>query len=58
MIERDSLLSLEAYAKQRPQFRATGARVQPLEPGTVGMTAETRQRLGVEPGEAVWMAPA
>jgi arginine N-succinyltransferase len=47
-IERDS---------QRPGFRGTGAKVMPLPDGTVGMTAETRQRLGVEPGEVVWMAP-
>jgi arginine N-succinyltransferase len=39
----------------RPGFRATGARIVPLDAGTVGVTAETRRRLGVEPGETVWM---
>jgi arginine N-succinyltransferase len=43
---------------QRPCFRGTGARVMALDDGSIGMTADTRQRLGVEPGEVVWMAPA
>jgi arginine N-succinyltransferase len=41
---------------QKPEFRGTGARVVPLDNGMVGVTAETRRRLGVEPGEVVWMA--
>jgi arginine N-succinyltransferase len=43
---------------QQPGFRGTGARVMALDDGSIGMTADTRQRLGVEPGEVVWMAPA
>ncbi len=41
---------------QRPSFRATGARVIPMDDGTVGVTEETRRRLGIEPGEMVWIA--
>jgi arginine N-succinyltransferase len=41
---------------QRPVFRGTGARVVPLEDGSVGVTAETRRRLGLEAGETAWMA--
>jgi arginine N-succinyltransferase len=40
----------------RPSFRATGARVVNLDDGKVGVTTEIRRRLGVEPGEVVWMA--
>jgi arginine N-succinyltransferase len=40
----------------RPSFRATAARAVPLDDGTVGVTAEVRRRLGVEPGDRVWMA--
>jgi arginine N-succinyltransferase len=43
---------------QRPSFRATGGRVIPMEDGSVGVTEETRRRLGVEPGENVWLALA
>jgi len=43
-------------AGQRPSFRATGARVIPMDGGKVGVTEETRTRLGVTPGEMVWMA--
>ncbi len=43
-------------AGQRPVFRATGARVVPLDDGSVGVTAETRRRLGVEAGDSAWMA--
>jgi arginine N-succinyltransferase len=45
-------------AGQRPSFRATGARVIPRDDGAVGGTDETRRRLGVEPGEKVWLATA
>ncbi len=41
---------------QAPTFRATGARVVPLGDGKVGVTDETRRRLGVEPGETAWMS--
>jgi arginine N-succinyltransferase len=41
---------------QRPVFRATGARVVPLDDGSIGVTAEIRHRLGVEAGETAWMA--
>jgi len=40
---------------QRPGFRAAGVRVIPLPDGTVGLTAEVRTRLAVEPGDTVWM---
>jgi arginine N-succinyltransferase len=40
----------------RPNFRATGARIIPMEDGSVGVTAEVRRRLGVEAGETVWVA--
>jgi arginine N-succinyltransferase len=51
-----AVLALERPG-QKPGFRGTGARVVPLDDGTVGVTAETRRRLGVEAGEVVWMAP-
>ena len=40
---------------QRPKLRATGARVIPLDDGAVGVTEETRARLGVEDGQQVWL---
>jgi arginine N-succinyltransferase len=43
---------------QKPAFRATGARVIPMDDGKVGVTEETRRRLGVEPGEMVWISVA
>jgi len=43
-------------AGQRPGFRATGARIIPMEDGSIGVTAEVRARLGVEPGETVWVS--
>jgi arginine N-succinyltransferase len=49
------VLAVERHG-QRPQFRATGARVVPLEGGTIGVTADIRRRLGVEAGDSVWMA--
>ena len=42
-------------AKERPQFRATGARVIPLD-NAVGITEETRRRLGVTEGQKVWIS--
>jgi arginine N-succinyltransferase len=41
-----------------PRFRATGARVVPLDDGRFGVTADTRRRLDIDPGETVWMALA
>lgn len=38
----------------RPQFRAIGARVTPLDSTAIGLTAEYRSRLGVEVGQKVW----
>jgi arginine N-succinyltransferase len=52
-----AILAVER-AGQRPAFRATGARVIPMEDGSVGVTEETRRRLGVEAGEMVWLAVA
>ncbi|MCA9680123.1 MAG: arginine N-succinyltransferase [Kofleriaceae bacterium] len=43
-------------AGQRPGFRATAARVVPMDDGRVGVTAEIRERLGLEPGDTAWMA--
>src|SRR5205823_2336043 len=43
-------------AGARPNFRATGARVIPMDGGKVGVTEETRKRLGVSAGEMVWMS--
>jgi arginine N-succinyltransferase len=42
-------------ANARPKFRAIGARVIPLD-GVVGITDETRRRLGIEDGHKVWLA--
>lgn len=42
-------------AGQRPQFRAIGARVIPMDDGTVGITDDARRRLGVEDGQKVWL---
>ncbi len=47
-----AMLALEVAT--RPQFRATGARVIPME-GAVGITEDTRARLGIEPGQQVWL---
>jgi arginine N-succinyltransferase len=52
-----AILAVER-AGQRPAFRATGARVIPMEDGSVGVTEETRRRLAVESGERVWIAVA
>ena len=38
----------------RPPFRAISTRVIPMENGGLGITAEARQRLGVEDGQKVW----
>ena len=46
---------LAVESTERPQFRATGARVVPLD-GAVGLTDETRRRLGVEDGQKVWIS--
>jgi arginine N-succinyltransferase len=50
-----AVLAVERPA-QRPVFRATGAKVSVAADGSVGLSAEVRQRLGVEPGETVWIA--
>ncbi len=42
-------------ANQRPRFRAVGARVVPLESGSVGISEDVRRRLGVEEGQQVWL---
>jgi arginine N-succinyltransferase len=52
-----AILAVER-AGQKPAFRATGARVIPMEDGSVGVTEETRRRLGVEAGEMVWISVA
>src|SRR5262245_35061429 len=44
--------------EQTPGFRATGARVVPQADGSIGLTADTRRRLGIEAGETVWMVIA
>ena len=38
----------------RPQFRAIGTRVIPMENGALGVTEDARQRLGIEYGQKVW----
>jgi len=40
---------------QRPQFRAVGTRVIPLDNLTVGINDDCRKRLGVEDGQQVWL---
>lgn len=46
---------LAVETKERPQFRATGARVIPVD-GAVGITEDTRKRLGVAEGQKVWLS--
>lgn len=50
-----AILGLEKPG-ERPEFRATGARVIPMEDGSVGVTAETQRRLGLSATDRVWMA--
>ncbi len=50
-----AILALER-AGEKPTFRATGARVIPMEEGWVGITAETQRRLGLVANDRVWMA--
>jgi arginine N-succinyltransferase len=40
---------------QRPQFRAIGTRVIPMESGEYGIAEDARRRLGVEDGQKVWL---
>ena len=40
---------------QRPQFRAIGTRVIPLEKDLVGITEDARARLNIEDGQRVWL---
>ena len=40
----------------RPAFRATGALVSPLGSGTVGLSEDARQTLGIEVGQKVWLS--
>ena len=49
-----AIIAVEGSTK--PHFRATGARVIPLEGGAVGITEETRARLGVTEGQQVWLS--
>ncbi len=46
---------LAVETTDRPQFRATGARVIPSD-GAVGITEDTRRRLGIEVGQKVWLS--
>ena len=39
----------------RPQFRAIGTRVIPMEGASVGITEDARQRLAIEDGQTVWL---
>ena len=39
----------------KPQFRAIGTRVIPMEGQVVGLTEDARQRLAVEDGQKVWL---
>ena len=39
----------------RPQFRAIGTRVIPMEGACVGITEDARQRLAIEDGQKVWL---
>ena len=39
----------------RPQFRAIGTRVIPMEGASVGITEDARQRLAIEDGQKVWL---
>lgn len=41
--------------KTRPQFRAIGTRVIPLEPNVVGITDDARKRLDIADGQRVWL---
>ncbi|MBX3160210.1 MAG: arginine N-succinyltransferase [Deltaproteobacteria bacterium] len=49
-----AVLAIE-LPNQRPRFRAIGARVIPMDDGTIGITDDARKRLGVEDGQRVWM---
>jgi arginine N-succinyltransferase len=40
----------------KPQFRAVGARVTPVDANIVGLSEECRGRLGVEVGQKVWLS--
>jgi arginine N-succinyltransferase len=46
---------LAAEGGTKPQFRAVGARVIPLEAGVVGVPEDVRKRLNVEDGQRVWL---
>ena len=49
-----AVLAVQA-GSTRPQFRAIGTRVIPMEGEVVGSTEEARQRLAVEDGQKVWL---
>lgn len=49
-----AIVAVEGTGK--PGFRATGARVIPMEDGRVGLTDETRRRLGIEGDQDVWLS--
>lgn len=46
---------LARVGTQKPQFRAIGARVIPMDDGAIGITDDARKRLGLEEGQKVWM---
>ena len=50
-----AILGVEV-ADQRPAFRATSAKVDRLDGAVVGITEETRKRLGVADGAKVWLS--
>jgi arginine N-succinyltransferase len=49
-----AMLAVES-GNVRPQFRAIGTRVIPMEGDHVGITAEAAQRLAIEDGQKVWL---
>ena len=42
--------------QSKPGFFATGARVVPADDGSIGITANTHERLGIKAGAKIWMA--
>ena len=48
-----AMLAVE-LPNQRPQFRAIGTRVIPMDDDVLGITEDARKRLGVEDGQRVW----
>ena len=54
--ERKWAIAAVETAGQRPEFRAVGARVTPLDGGAVGMSEQARRALGISDGQKVWLA--